>query len=553
MKKFLIATAIIASQAAAAQTLYVNNSNGTYQAIDTKESSGMTFDAQARTVRFGMPGGVYCQFATERIDNISLATDKNTALTYTLAPEVKFNAEDSIAYNEITETIPDDELHEDYGDFVENYSVGRVITITFSETGVKTSSLPSDIKATINGGHITIDSERSKVAYRVTGSCSNGSLKIYSQKKFQIMLMGLTLTNPGGPALNIQSGKTVYMTIADGTTNTLCDGTTYNAPVIGSTGEEEDQKGTLFSEGQLVFNGSGTLNVTSLGGHAICSDDYIRVRSGNFNLTSSTKDGFRTKDKFIISRTASASPAIKIYADSNGIECSEGEVVIEAGKIDITSGGEAIKVEYEEAIPDPAVTPNATIRGGYIKIKTTGEKSSAIQTTGNYTHSGGIIQATVAGNGSKIVNCDGNATFTNGMITAFASGSVASDSTSAGGIKCEGELLISGGTISIECTGRGSKGINCDSDIIVNGGTLTLLAEAENYTGIADDKKSRAITTNNITIDGGTLVLSAYDHAISATGIYLNEGIVNALSTTTGALDIEAVQTGGWLVTKDAE
>ena len=32
-----------------------------------------------------------------------------------------------------------------------------------------------------------------------------------------------------------------------------------------------------------------------------------------------------------------------------------------------------------------------------------------------------------------------------------------------------------------------------------------------------------------------------------------NEGIVNALSTTTGALEIEAVQTGGWLVTKDAE
>ena len=44
-------------------------------------------------------------------------------------------------------------------------------------------------------------------------------------------------------------------------------------------------------------------------------------------------------------------------------------MVIDAGIIELTTGGEAIKVEYEEA--DPAVKPNATINGGYIKFTTT--------------------------------------------------------------------------------------------------------------------------------------------------------------------------------------
>ena len=61
----------------------------------------------------------------------------------------------------------------------------------------------------------------------------------------------------------------------------------------------------------------------------------------------------------------------------------------------VTSGSEAIKVEYEEPVPDPAVIPDAYIKGGYIKIATTGEKSSAIKVTRDYIQSGGIIQAEV--------------------------------------------------------------------------------------------------------------------------------------------------------------
>ena len=556
MRKTLFTACLLVATSMQAQVLYVNNSNGTYQTIDTNKAGETWFDEEQKLICIELGDRMYSQFATSKITNIAPVSNNGTELIPNINPTVAFDPADKSNFNEFTHPVPTDDLDDEYGDFVENYSTSRIITITFSETGVKTSSLPSGITATIDGGHIVINSTLSKVGYKVTGTCSNGSLKIYSEKKFRLLFNNITLTNPTGPAINIQSGKTVYASIVNGTTNTLCDGVTYSAPVVGSNGEEEDQKGTLFSEGQLIFDGytdgTGTLNVTSLGGHAIASDDYIMVRGGNINILSAAKDGFRTKEKFIIGRTEAYSPTITINAASNGIECTEGTLTIEAGKLNITSGGEAIKVEYEETVPDPAVIPDAYINGGYISITTTDEKSSAIKTTRNYTQTGGVIEATVNGNGSKIINCDGNATFNGGKLTGIVNGTVSSDETSAGGIKCAGEIMVSNSTIAIDCKGKGAKAINCDNSVTINNGEVTLLATAEDYTEIEDDKKSRAIQADCFTINDGRVIAKAYDHAISSgIAININGGIINAISTNSNAIESEVTQTGGWLLTKD--
>ena len=556
MKKALLFIGVLAASFTQAQVLYVNNSNGTYQAIDTKKAGDIMFEESDQVIYIELGDRMASQFATSKITNIAPTSNNGTELIPNTNPTVAFDAADKDNFNEIIQPIPTDELADEYGDFIENYSTSRIITITFSETGVKTTTLPSGITATINGGHIVINSTLSKIGYQVKGTCSNGSLKIYSEKKFRLLFNGITLTNPAGPAINIQSGKTVYASIVNGTTNTLCDGATYSAPVVDSNGEEEDQKGTLFSEGQLIFdgytNGTGTLNVTSHGGHAICSDDYIMVRGGNINILSAAKDGFRTKEKFIIGRAEAYSPTITINATSNGIECSEGTLTIEAGKLDITAGGEAIKVEYEEAVPDPAVIPDAYIKGGYLKLTTTGEKSSAIQTTRNYTQSGGIIEATVNGNGSKIINCDGDATFSGGKLTGFANGTVSSDETSAGGIKCAGNITISSSKVAIDCKGKGAKAINCDNYVTVNSGEVTMIAAAEDYTEIEDDKKSRAIQADCFTINDGIVVAKAYDYAISSgIAINVNGGILNAISLNCIAFEIGVTQTDGWVLTKE--
>lgn len=545
MKKTLTLLAVAATAQLQAQVLYVNNSNGTHRQVDTKTVEQITFDEAQKIMCIAMNDGTENHFSTEKTDSVSPVA-AGTELTYESDKSISFDAADATLYNEITETIVEDELVEEYGDFAENYSTTAFVTITFSENGVTCEDVPDLVSYEVkNGTHLVINSNRSKVGYEVKGSCSNGSLKIYSTKKFQLMTRGLTLTNPTGPAINIQSGKTVYFTLGTGTVNTLCDGETYAV----SDTIKEDQKGTLFSEGQIIFNGRGTLNVTSKGGHGICSDDYIRVRSGKINIVSAAKDGFHTNDMFRVGRTAIAAPVITVNANSDGIDCGKGSVLIEAGKIEITSGGEAFNVSNDEK-PE---TASFTINGGFIKALTTGEKAAVIKTSGNFTQNGGIIQGEVQGNGSKIVNCDGDIAFYTGKLTGIAHGSLSSDTTTAGGFKSEGDITIEGGTIAIDCKGEGSKGFNCNSTLTVKGGDITLLAQAPNYVADEYDRKTRAITTVGCNIHGGRVYVKGYDHAINANAIIFTDGIINAFSESTTAIGGDITQTGGWLLIQDAQ
>lgn len=543
MKKHIYIMALLATSGLQAQILNINNSDGTFLPIETTETREITFNETQKTVTLTLDGGLQHIFHTGKVESISPKTDKKNQLTYDFNPEITFDENDKNEFNEVIETIPDVETTEnDYGDFVEKFAVVTIVNIVFSENDV---TVTGDIPYTKNGAHLTINSLSSKVGYFVSGKSNNGSLKIYSEKKFQLMLSGLDLTNPSGPAINIQTGKTIYFTIDENTTNHLCDGATYNAPAIA----DEDQKGTLFSEGQLVFNGTGTLNITSLGGHGICSDDYIRIRSGNINIVQAAKDGFHTNEKFIVGRTKTASPTITVNATNDGIDCGKGDVIIDAGKLEITTGGEAIKVSNEDA--DPLVTASATINGGYIKFTTTGDKSSGIKTEGAYKQTGGIIHGTVKGNGAKVINCDNNITFADGKLIGFAEGTILNDTTSTGGIKCEGDFSIQNGTIAIECSGKGAKGINCNKATI-KGGDITVLSMGEDYIGISETHRSKALdTTENVTITNGNSLLKAYDSAISATKISIYKGALHAISENDTAIDAEITQSGGWIMTKD--
>ena len=539
-------------QTEAQNKYYVANNNGTYQAITTEETHQMEFDAAQKVIAIKLVDGAVSSYATEKIDSISFVQPASgTPLTYTDKFSVAIDENDKNSYSEITETIITDELIDESGDFIENYSVSKVLTITYSETGVTvTPDIIDTVTYTIvDGTHLMINSARSKMAYRVQGSCSNGSLKIYSTKKFQLALNGLTLTNPKGPAINNQSGKTIYVTLEKNKTNTLCDGEIYaEAPYSG--GEPEDQKGTFFSEGQLIFSGTGTLNVTSYGGHAICSDDYIRVRSGNINILSAAKDGFNTNEAFRVGRMAASAPVININATGDGIDCGKGYVLIEAGDITVNTVDDGIVTSYD-SLTDTTIDPSITIRGGFVKVNTSGEKGMAIKSNANYTQTGGIVQNKTLGNGSKAVNCEKDFAFTGGKLTAIIEGTVSSDSSSTAGIKCEGNCTITDGTIGIACSGKGAKAINVSGNVVIDNGNVTLLATGENYNEGSDDKKSRAVSSLSYTQNGGTVLMKSYDKTIVTTaGISLSGGVANVFSISDYALGMAAMQTGGWLLTK---
>ena len=125
------------------------------------------------------------------------------------------------------------------------------------------------------------------ICYYVTGSTSNGSLTILGEKKYEVMLNGVDITNPDSAALNLLSKKRAYVMLAEGTTNKLTDGTS----------SKNDHKGALYCKGKLLFNGKGTLEVYGNYNNGIHSADYIIFNTGNNIYAKSTANhGIKAND-----------------------------------------------------------------------------------------------------------------------------------------------------------------------------------------------------------------------------------------------------------------
>lgn len=356
-----------------------------------------------------------------------------------------------------------------------------------------------NISVTVSGADVTVvsTSEVKDLNYHLSGTTSNGSFKLYSEKRFNVILNGLSLTNTDGPAINIQSSKKGYITLPDGTTNTLTDGTTYSEAAT-INGEAEDQKAVLFSEGELLFIGNGTLNIVGKGDdqHGICSDDYVEINGGNIIVKSATKDGIHGKEGVLITNGS-----VDIISNSDGIDGDEGFIDISGGSITVVSS---------QADTD-AITCDSIIN-----------------------ISGGTIDITVKGTGSKAIQSDQNISISGGKTTIKSSGGVTLEALNSGydvsyctGIKSSQNIIISDGEISITSTGTAGKGISADGDLTITGGTINISTSGSGakYTtsgGSIDSYSASCISADgNINILDGNITTTSSGSAgkgISADG-----------------------------------
>ena len=116
-----------------------------------------------------------------------------------------------------TETIPGstDTYYEDY---VETYSPTSTIKIVYNGNSAAVSGEAEGVSVKTDGADVTVTSTVKNIAYELSGTTSDGSFKIYSDKKFEVILNGVDITNPTGAAINNQ-GKRMYVVVKDGTTN----------------------------------------------------------------------------------------------------------------------------------------------------------------------------------------------------------------------------------------------------------------------------------------------------------------------------------------------
>lgn len=239
-------------------------------------------------------------------------------------------------YKDTDEVVPTDPEDPDYDNFIENqdFKLARYIGIHWDgdQVTVDNSQAEKGVEITVNGGYVVIrnleseagaDDARGKVTYLLSGKSDNGQLKVYSRKKFQLLLNGLELTCPDGPAISIQEKKRCFITLVDGTSSKLQDAEVYASDEIENG---EDEKGCLFSEGQLIISGAGTLRVHGQHQHGIASDEYVRIHPGCEIWINAAKDGIHTKQQYHQTGSVVCSYAHKdgLQSDSLGIQVTGG-------------------------------------------------------------------------------------------------------------------------------------------------------------------------------------------------------------------------------------
>ena len=395
--------------------------------------------------------------------------------------------------NALAESVNVDTNDDDY---IENTTFDKTITVTFSQSGNASVSGDESGIVSINGNDVIATNNTDQVIkYVLTGETSDGFFKLYSTKKQAIVLNSVSITNPDGAAINNQSKKRTFIVLNDGTKNYLTDGANYSDAT-----DSEDMKGCFFSEGQLIFSGSGYLEVDANCKAGIRSDDYVRTMpKANIWVDASSGNGIRGNEAVILTGGV---VNINVTGTADKGISTDGEVRIEGGRTTIfTSGGYEYDSDENDYSACSGIKADSVINinGGELNIKSTGT-------------------------GGKGLNCDDEININDGVVRIITTGKRQKDSkgsVSPKGIKADGKITVSGGQtqVRLEGTGDGTEGIESKSEIHIEAGTV----ESYSY----DDAINSA---GNLYIDGGYVYARSYNNdAIDANkDLYINGGVVIA-------------------------
>lgn len=345
---------------------------------------------------------------------------------------------------------------------------------------------------------IVTSSTAEELTYKLTGTTTTGSFKIYSDKKFILNLNSVSITNDNGAAINIQSGKKCTL-ILNGT-STITDASSYTS-VSG-----EDQKGCLFSEGQIIVTGEGIMNINANYKHGLCSDDYIDIQSGTVNILKAANDGVRVNDYFLM--TGGTLKTTQTTGD--GIDGDAGYIQIDGGTIDVT-----IATADTKGIKcDSTITMNA----GNVKLTVTADQGKGFKTKQSMIVNGGTITADMTGDAIVVSN----------------------DPSYCTAIKTDMDFIMNNGTIDITHTGAGGKGISADGNVTITDGDLSIAVSGgtgtyTNSSGVTDMYASTCVSADGaVNIKGGTTVLNV--KAASAKGFKSDGNTTISGGSITGTL-----------------
>ncbi len=431
-------------------------------------------------------------FDSKSENNSGSDSGSSVAYASSISDITSFDVALDVTALEESEVVPEDDE-----DYIENNTFSNEVKIVFTDASASVSETVDGVTVTVDGADVVVKSSAKKVCYDVSGSTTNGFLKIYSDYKYELKLNGVSITNPDGAPLNLQSKKRGYVVLVDGTENTLTDGTSYTDAT-----DDEDMKAAFFSEGKILFSGSGKLSVYGNCKAGIRSDDYILFRPGN---------------NIYVKATA-----------GNGIKGDD--IYIKGGVINVETSATAAKAISSDGLVqiDGGRTTLLTTGGGELDDDGTDVSASAcVKADSIFVMNGGSLLCKSTGAGGKGVSTDQTLTINDGTVRIITTGkqyTYGSLDTSPKGIKSDDAMSINGGDIMVRCTGgEGSEGIESKSTMDITGGTI----RAYCYDDAINSSKA-------MTISGGTIFAMGTnnDGIDSNSTLTISGGVVIACGTT---------------------
>jgi len=272
-------------------------------------------------------------------------------------------------------------------DYDTSYDEKTAATVALSGSTAKVSG----DGVAVSGSTVTISKSGT---YVISGQSDGVQIKIEAEKTddVHIVLKGVTMTNTNA-AISATSAGHVYLTLADGTTNSLSDS---------ASNSDEKADATLFSKVDLTINGKGTLNVDGKKNNGIKANDTLHITGGTYNITA-VGDAFNVNDELNITGTT-----MTIDAKEDGVKV-DGDLVIDSGTYTVKNSTEGLEGK------------SITINGGDITIYSTDDgvnaaNKNAQQSEIFFAMNGGNLTVEVGQGGQTGFDFDGTATYTGGDI-----------------------------------------------------------------------------------------------------------------------------------------
>ena len=449
-------------------------------------------------------GHVHWAYNTESVGNMPY-----TSASLLTILEKGFALSDVDSITVASETFADDNILVQY-----NNSTAEVYVA---------GNIANNITAEVNGARVTVMQDPDNVAteytYTLQGTSSSGCFYHSGKYKMTLVLNGVNLTNPDSAAINIQNSKRIAVQLADGTTNTLADGSA------------NTKKAAFLIKGHGEFSKGGTLTITGNKKHALACNEYMEVKKtmGTLTITSSVADAINVTQYFqmnggTINIKSCGDDGIQVDAEDTADATLDGHVLIKDGTLTINGSAAATKCIKAEG--------NVDIQGGTITLNHTGipewdstdskiKEPLGISSDRNLTINGSdaVVTIKMTGDGGRGMKCDSTMTATAGTIN----------------ISCTGEPWAYGtvDTTKVKCA-------KADYAFILNGATMTCTATQDECIGV--------LSEGTVLISDGTLTLNTYDHGIKSEGdMEITGGTINF--TVTGAASKAIKPTGNLHIT----